>query len=171
MKSPAIAQALAPLRRLAAQAVEEFEDGEAEVEANKEIVKMRLAALQDAGKSAARKGDDDDLSDIRSRMTELKRQLSSAENNVRRYIVTDATVEKLGELLNQNPRGLILVRDELSGWLQSLDKQGRGGDREFYLESWNGDGSYVVDRIGRGTIRVPALTLSLIGTIQPGPVS
>jgi hypothetical protein len=52
-----------------------------------------------------------------------------------------------------------------------LDKQGREGDRAFYLESWNGTGSFDVDRIGRGSLHVPALCLSILGSIQPGPLS
>ena len=48
--------------------------------------------------------------------------------------LNDPTVEKLRELLKDNPRGLLLIRDELSGLLRSFDKQGREGDREFYLE-------------------------------------
>ena len=170
LKSPAIAQALAPLKRLAAQAAEEFRDGEAAAEAHKEVLKMRHAALQEEGKAAAKnkKGNGADLAEVQLRMTELKRQLSEADAHERRYIVNDATVEKIGELLNLNPRGLLLVRDELSGLLRSLDKHGREGDREFYLEAWNGDGSFVYDRIVRGTIHIPALTLSIVGTIQPG---
>jgi len=56
---------------------------------------------------------------------------------------------------------MLVLRDELSGWLRALDKPGREGDREFYLEAWNGTGSYTVDRIGRGTIHIPTLTLGL----------
>ncbi len=41
-----------------------------------------------------------------------------------RYVVNDTTVEKLGELLNQNSRGLLVFRDELTGLLHSLDKDG-----------------------------------------------
>ncbi|WP_375688046.1 DUF3987 domain-containing protein, partial [Bartonella sp. AC62GZZY] len=33
----------------------------------------------------------------------------------RRLIVNDVTVEKLGELLKENPRGLLMVCDELTG--------------------------------------------------------
>ena len=50
----------------------------------------------------------------------------------------------------------------------SARQAGREGDREFYLEAWNGTGSYTVDRIGRGTIHIPSLTLSVFGGIQPG---
>ncbi len=87
----------------------------------------------------------------------------------RRYIVNDATVEKLGELLNENPNGLLLIRDELSGFLRNLGKQGREGERSFYLEAWNGDQSFTYDRIGRGTIDIDSCTISLLGSIQPGP--
>jgi hypothetical protein len=80
-------------------------------------------------------------------------------------------VEKISEILLENPRGILVHRDELSGWLRNLDKQGREGDRSFYLESWNGTGSFDVDRIGRGSLHVPALCLSILGSIQPGPLS
>ena len=35
---------------------------------------------------------------------------------------------------------MLLLRDELSGWMRALDKPGHEGDREFYLEAWNGTG-------------------------------
>lgn len=71
-----------------------------------------------------------------------------------RLVVNDAPVEKLGELLNENPRGLIQFRDELARWLASLDRDGREQDRAFWLERWNGTGPYTSERIGRGTIRI-----------------
>jgi putative DNA primase/helicase len=85
--------------------------------------------------------------------------------------VNDSTVEKLGELLNENPQGLLHFRDELSGWLATLDRDGHENDRAFYLETWSGGGSYTYDRIKRGTIHVRAACLSLLGGIQPGPLA
>ena len=35
-----------------------------------------------------------------------------------------------------------------------------------YLESWNGYGSFTTDRIGRGTVHVDGLCLSIFGGIQ-----
>ena len=84
-----------------------------------------------------------------------------------RYLLTDPTVEKLGEILNQNPNGVTLARDELYAFLKSLDKEGHEGARGFYLEAWNGSGRYTYDRIGRGTIDIEAACVSMIGTIQP----
>ncbi|MFH0979952.1 MAG: DUF3987 domain-containing protein, partial [Planctomycetota bacterium] len=88
----------------------------------------------------------------------------------RRYLVNDSTVEKMGVLLNQNPNGLTVYRDELIGLLKSLEKEGHECDRAFYLEAWDGRGRYTYDRIGRGTIDIEHVTLSIIGSIQPGPL-
>ena len=89
----------------------------------------------------------------------------------KRYITSDATIEKLAEILAVNPDGILYYRDELMGWLKGLDKVGRESDRAFYLEAWNGNGSHEVDRIGRGSVHVPALCVSIIGGIQPGPLT
>lgn len=84
--------------------------------------------------------------------------------------MNDATVEKLGKILNQNPHGVLLFRDELTGWFRTLDREGHENDRAFYLEAWNGTGSYTYDRIGRGTLYIPAACVSILGGIQPGPL-
>jgi hypothetical protein len=85
----------------------------------------------------------------------------------RRYYVNDASVEKLLEIMSVNLNGLLLYRDEIAGWLASIDKVGSEEARAIYLEAWNGDGSYTQDRIGRGTIRVENCILSVVGGIQP----
>jgi putative DNA primase/helicase len=85
---------------------------------------------------------------------------------LRRHLVNDTTVEKLGVTLNENPTGTLVFRDELTGWLYTLDKEGHENDRAFYLEVWNGNASYTYDRIGRGTLFIPAACVSLLGGIQ-----
>ena len=85
--------------------------------------------------------------------------------------MNDVTVEKLGELLNENSRGLLLVRDELHGALSRLDRDEYQSERAFYLEAYNGDGPFTFDRIGRGTIHIPCCTLSMIGGTQPSRIS
>ncbi len=85
----------------------------------------------------------------------------------RRFMTSDATVEKLGELLNENPNGLLQFRDELTGLLASWERSGHEQDRAFYLEAWNGNGSHTIDRIGRGTMHVKNVCVSLFGGIQP----
>ena len=101
----------------------------------------------------------------------LQAQLANLEATspptARRHLVNDSTVEKLIELLGENPRGLLVFRDELTGLLLTWDKQGRETDRQFYLEAWNGTGDYGSDRIGRGSSYVQHCCLSLLGSIQP----
>jgi putative DNA primase/helicase len=89
----------------------------------------------------------------------------------RRFIVNDTTVEKLGELLKENPRGLLLFRDELDGFITKLDSRGHESDRGFYLETWDALRSYSFDRIGRGTIHIPRMTLLILGGLQPDRLS
>jgi hypothetical protein len=85
----------------------------------------------------------------------------------RRLVLTDATVEKLHAILAENPDGVLVIRDELTGWLAGLDKQGREQERAFFLEAWNGDGAFTMDRIGRGSVHASFVCVSLLGNIQP----
>lgn len=85
-----------------------------------------------------------------------------------RIIVTDATIESLVRLLSQHPRGLLLSRDELAGWLESFNRYNSGGgDRPFWIEAYGGR-PYVVDRQkNEEPVRVPFLSISIVGGIQP----
>ena len=87
-----------------------------------------------------------------------------------RFIVGDTTVEKLGEIAARYDRGLLVRRDELAGWIGSMEKYsgGKGGavDRAFWLQSFDG-GSFTVDRVTRGEFRVRNLSVSMLGGIQP----
>jgi hypothetical protein len=77
-------------------------------------------------------------------------------------------VEKVARLVLENPKGLMLFRDELSGWIGSLDKYGgAGGDRAFYLEAYGGR-PYAVDRMkdAEPTV-VPSLSVVILGGMQP----
>jgi hypothetical protein len=63
--------------------------------------------------------------------------------------------------------GLSLFRDEISGWVGSFNRYSRGeGDRQFFLETYSG-GSHTVDRVGRGTLRIPDVYLNILGGVQP----
>ena len=165
MKTPAIAEAQRHLSRLEVEAREEYTKVADSFEIEKEVQKINRAAI--AGKIKKALGKDQNIEAYRNELAAI----NDNEPTRRRYQTQDSTTEKLGELLNQNPRGLLVNRDELIGWLQSLDKSGREGDRAFYLEAWNGTGAYTYDRIGRGTLDIDALCVSIFGAITPGPLS
>jgi Protein of unknown function (DUF3987) len=167
MKSPALTEALRPIHRLAAEASERYRlllEGHPAALAE---AKARRAVVEVAMKKAARAGSAD-MSALRAEFEAAADPLKPPES---RYIVNDATVEKLGELLNENPRGLLHFRDELAGWLATLDRDGHENDRAFFLEAWNGAGRYTYDRIGRGTLHIRAACVSMLGGIQPGPLA
>ncbi len=167
-KSPTIAEAMKPLENLSLAAFKEYESRLHQAKASQMLALMELEAVKDLVKKAAKEGKRDNLEALKIQMAELEQEADAARLVERRYKTNDATVEKVARLMNENPNGLLLLRDELNGWLQLLGKAGREGDREFFLESWNGYGSYTVDRVGSGTLHVPALCLSVFGGIQPG---
>ena len=86
-----------------------------------------------------------------------------------RYVVSDTTIEALAPILLENPRGLLLARDELSGWIGGFDKYSSGkSDESHWLSTYNGE-SFIIDRkTGQPkTIFVPDACVSITGGIQP----
>lgn len=86
-----------------------------------------------------------------------------------RTLVSDTTVEALTLRLSESRAGLLVVRDELAGWIRSFDsyKGGKGGDVQHWLEMHRA-GAVIVDRKTGQTLSVPRAAVSIIGTIQPG---
>lgn len=165
MKSPAMAQALAPLERLEARAADAFNEATAAHQAQALAAKLKAEAAQNAARALLKK---DGGADVAALLT-LDNKPDTGPQRLR-YVVNDLTYEKAGEVLAQNPDGVLLVRDELRGLLLHLAAEDAATARGFYLQAWSG-GRYTFDRIGRGTVTVPDARLSIIGCIQPGPLS
>lgn len=161
MKSPALREAMRPLRKLEALAAEAFESDAQAWQRERELAKLKREAERSNIVKAFKKGDaisPDALGD----------DFDDDEPQARRYVVNDCSVEALGEILRHNPNGTLAYRDELIGLLKSLDKEGQEGARGFYLSAWSGTDAYTYDRIGRGlNMRIDACCLSLLGSIQP----
>lgn len=163
MKSPAMSAVLAPLKRLDYDASIQFENELALFEAESKVHKMR----QDAGEKRAMAS----LKKNPDAMVSLPEAEGPDEPVHQRYLVIDATVEKLADICAGNPQGVGVFRDELVSLLKSLEREGQESARGFYLTGWNGNDSYVVDRIMRGHQRIEAVCLSVIGSTQPGRLS
>ena len=88
-------------------------------------------------------------------------------------MIMDTTIESAQEILKDSPNGVLLEDDELSGWFDAMYKytgaRGAQKDRSFWLQAYNG-GPKTVDRIVRGTVHIPNLSISIIGGTQPGPL-
>lgn len=160
-KSPALAEVMKPLNRLEASERQEWQVAHGAWELDCRVAE--LAAKQNEKQAAAQAAKDP------AKARELLSSVDTpAEPTPRRYVVNDATVEKLGELLTANPWGLLVYRDELHGLLCSMDRQGQEGARGFYLTGYDGNQGHAVDRIGRGESYIPRVCLAMLGGIQPG---
>src|SRR3712207_1266664 len=92
------------------------------------------------------------------------------EPALRHAVVDDITVERLADILDETPRGVVSVQDELSGWVLAMNQYkagGKGADRQFWLRVWS-NAPVKVDRKSR---KVPAIIaqpwISVVGSIQP----
>jgi Protein of unknown function (DUF3987) len=89
-----------------------------------------------------------------------------------RQTVQDATAEALAPILKENPRGVAVVWDELTGLVNSFNQHksgGKGNDRQFYLSCWAGK-TATVDRKGthdKGPLRVRKPFLGIVGGLTP----
>ena len=80
-----------------------------------------------------------DMAEYQTRLSEYKAAVAKAKEDgveppsqlekpvFRRVILADTTIEKLAEVLEDNPKGLMVARDELAGWFGSMSRlQGQG---------------------------------------------
>jgi len=95
---------------------------------------------------------------------------AAEESEPPQLIANDLTVEKLTDILSNQNRGILIHRDELSGWIGALDRyqngKGASADRAAWLNAYDG-GPYRVQRIGRKTSPIENLSVSILGGIQP----
>ncbi|SMC14319.1 hypothetical protein ROA7745_04185 [Roseovarius aestuarii] len=159
-KSPALDAVLDPVKELEQELTETYKAQLSEWQAKDEIAKLQLAQWKSDAKTALGDGDEPPAKPD---------EADAGPKPVRQRIrVSDVTTEKIAVLLQSTWRGLLLSRDELSGWIGSMDRySGGGGDRPFWLETYGGR-SYTVDRKGSDEpILVDHLSVSIIGGTQP----
>lgn len=152
LKSPAYAKAVAYLFRLQKRLRADYKQALARYQEQLEQHK--------AAKRRAKEGKGPDPGD------------PSEEPLLRRVICSDTTIEKLAEILEDNPRGTLVARDELSAWLGSFARykaKGAGSDLPNWLEMFRA-GTVIVDRKTgeRRQLFVERAAVSVTGTIQPG---
>lgn len=175
-KSPSLSEGLKPISHLVALASDKHKEDKLEHDTQKELNKhMTKAAekqLSDLAKKLATQADDDteiSQDDLKAKAQELAeaKQTDELIPEIKRYVTDDGTIESIGELESKHKNGMLIKRDELTGWLASLENESNQQARSFYLEGFNGLGSFQVDRIGRGSVFIDTHCLSVIGGIQP----
>lgn len=164
MKSPAMQAAMRPLWDLERMACKEYDCRELERQAAEIGAKFKRNALECEARKAAKNGEAFDYAQL----------IGPAEGEptpLRRFIVNDASIEALGEVLRDNPTGTLVYQDELAGLLALLEKDGNQSLRAFLLQAWSGKEGFTFDRIGRGRRHIESCAVSLLGSIQPGVIA
>jgi hypothetical protein len=141
-KSPAEKLATQPLHRLQAQHGAAFEQQKLQHDLAMFVYEVELADWR--GKR--RKKADSKQPEGTKQPPPAKPEAPTMEQ----LLTVDATVEALASILHSNPRGVLMERDELTGWVRSMNqyKGGKGSDRQMWLSFWNG-ASVVINRKGR----------------------
>ena len=167
-KTPALSAALKTLHRLEDAAAELHESELEEFAMQDQLHEHQVRANNSKIQGLLKKGDSISKSDA-SALIQEQQELKPSEPDCTRYIANDTTVEKLADLLKGNP-SILVCRDELQGFFAGLERHGQESARAFYLEAWTGTEAFKVDRISRGSIRIPRVCVSVLGGIQPGPM-
>jgi hypothetical protein len=157
LKTPNIENSTKPLRKIEDDYREKFKQEIETHEKSKELWELQRSAYREQVKQAYKY------------KKSLPQEVGPEPEEPRqtRLTINDATFESLHEIMAINPAGILLIRDELSGFIAQLERPGREGERAFHLQAWNGNTGHTIDRIGRGSIHVPACCESILGGIQP----
>jgi putative DNA primase/helicase len=161
-KTPALRPMVEASRLLERDAEPAWRDKAAQHEREAEIARARAEAWRKDVHAAAANG-----ADPPDRPSDAQEPAKPSEPRV---LAMDTSTEELQHMLASNPRGLLHVRDELSGWFGGFDRynSGRGADRAFWLETWNG-GAFVCDRVRYhgAPVRIEHASVGIIGGMVP----
>ncbi|MDP3264026.1 MAG: DUF3987 domain-containing protein [Tabrizicola sp.] len=158
-KSPAIDAALQPLRKVERPLREAAEAQRMAWNEKAELAKLADATWKEVARAAIKEGKTPP-----DRPTGCD---AGPPPHVPRLVVNDGTIERLGAILAQQPRGTLQMRDELAGWLEGMQRySGGGSDRPFWLEAFGGRG-FTVERMGRDPLTIDRLLIGVLGGIQP----
>lgn len=158
-KSPGLDAVLTPLKKVEQSLRADMQGDLNEWRERADVAKLAEATWRDDVKAALKAG-----KDTPSRPDNCN---PGKEPVLPRLSVTDATVEKLAVIVAVQPRGTLLARDELAGWLHGMSRySGGGSDRPFWLEAYGGR-SYTVERMGRDPVYISHMSVGVTGGIQP----
>ncbi len=163
MKSPPMKEVLKPLLQLNKKEYENYKEKMTEYKSDQIIIKPKKSVLKSQIMNKMKNGNDSTEEESR-----LKGLSCGVEPQRRQYLTSDSTSEALCEILKDNNSACIMIyRDELIGILKYLERHGQETARSFYLEGWEGNGSYTQNRITREPVHIDGVCISLLGSIQP----
>lgn len=172
LKTPSMKEPMQLLERLQAEYGELYEKDKAGAEfdglANKAMIDAVKGQLSSAAKGAGKDKvvNSDDMQKLKADYMHLA-ESTEPEATRRLFKTNETSVQSMTLLQVQNERGILVFRDELTGLLVKWDTEQGNDERAYFLEGWNGDGSYTDVKIGRGITDAKSICISLLGGIQP----
>ena len=94
-------------------------------------------------------------------------ELNPVEPRRVRFMMQDVTNEAVHRILSENPRGLILMYDELAGWVKNFNRYNSGSESEFWMSVFNHKVAMSDRKSSQSGVFIRNPFLCVIGTIQP----
>lgn len=89
----------------------------------------------------------------------------------REILLDNSNAEGMLKVMSQNPRGLLMLRDELISWLNAMNQYRSGDDEQLWITTWEGT-PYKNTRINTDSnFFIEYLCCSVFGGIQPGIIN
>lgn len=172
LKSPSMQEAMSMLEKLQAKYGEDFENQKGLFKADEFERDLKLKDIEKRMKDLAKgRGitgtvNADAMAVLKHDYAELHKE--SEKSPKRRLFKTNETsVQSMTLIQEQNERGLLVFRDELTALLVRWDREEHADERGYFLEGWNGNGSYTDMKISRGLTEASNICISMLGGIQP----
>ena len=111
---------------------------------------------------------DQELHEWKNKSTPQRRATPEPKppQSAERLIISDATIEAVAGILENNPLGVLLNRDELNGFFAGMDAYRKSAtDLQSWIEIYEGRG-FTVDRKTTGTVHIDTPSVSIIGGVQ-----
>lgn len=168
LKTPSMQEVMRLIDRLQAKYGDEFKEQQLSYDADKFVLDAKIMDSESRIKKAAKQGGatPQELDILKQEYAALK-QNHDDEPNRRLFKTNETSTQSMTVLQNQNDRGLLVFRDELTALLVRWDREDHADERAYFLEGWNGSGSFTDMKIGRGLTEAKNICISLLGGIQP----
>jgi hypothetical protein len=153
------------VRQIEREAIEAGQSARLQYQEDLELAQANAAEWQRQVKDALRRGE--------SPPARPKAAIDPDPLPLPRIIVGDTTPERLATLLQDNPKGLLLHRDEMAGWLGSFGRYSAnaGGERALWLEAYGGRACTIDRQKSPDATIVPNLSIAVLGGLQPDRLS
>ena len=98
-----------PLEALVKKARTKYESEVIVAKAKEDLLKAQVDGIKDNIKKSVRKGNQHELDDLQGELEQALQSLDELNVTEKRYKTNDATIEKIGALLLENPNGIMLA--------------------------------------------------------------